>query len=53
MIEIVKWDLIGIPLQIIVGKKASEGIVEFKQRKTQNKEELSLQQVVEKILNCI
>ena len=47
------WDLIGIPLQIIVGKKASEGIVEFKQRKTQNKEELSLQQVVEKILNCI
>ncbi len=43
------WDLIGIPLQIIVGKKANDGIVEFKQRKTQLKEDCTITQAIEKI----
>lgn len=34
------WELIGIPYIIIVGKKASEGIVEFKIRKENTKVEM-------------
>lgn len=35
-------DLIGIPYNIVVGKRASEGVVEFKTRKTGTKEEFSV-----------
>ncbi|NPA27467.1 MAG: proline--tRNA ligase [Epsilonproteobacteria bacterium] len=43
------FELIGIPYGIIVGKKIKDGIVEIVDRKTLNKEEVKLQDVVEKI----
>lgn len=42
-------DLIGIPLQIIVGKNAANGIVEIKERKTGEKVEVSTEAVLEKV----
>lgn len=42
-------DLIGIPLQIIVGKKSSENVVELKVRKTKEKEEINSNEVLEKV----
>jgi prolyl-tRNA synthetase len=43
-------DLIGIPYQIIIGKKSTEsGIVEFKHRKSGQIQEITLDQVVEKL----
>ncbi|SDJ01184.1 proline--tRNA ligase [Salimicrobium halophilum] len=44
-------DLIGIPVRIIVGKKAGEEIVEMKRRDSDSKEELSYDSVVEEIKN--
>lgn len=42
-------DLIGIPYQIIVGKRSTEtGMVEVKNRKTGNVQEMTMDQVVEK-----
>ncbi len=43
-------DLIGIPNRIIVGKKASEGIVEFMDRKKGEKEEVAVEEVFNKIV---
>lgn len=40
-------DLIGIPVRITVGKKASEGIVEYKLRKGGDTEEKTAQQAIE------
>ncbi|MDY3929521.1 MAG: proline--tRNA ligase [Clostridia bacterium] len=37
-------DLIGIPLRIVVGKKCSEGIVEYKLRIAENSEEKTIEQ---------
>lgn len=37
-------DLIGIPLRIVVGKKCSEGIVEYKLRTAENSEEKTIEQ---------
>nr|MCR4856427.1 hypothetical protein [Erysipelotrichaceae bacterium] len=37
------------PYRITVGKKASEGIIEFKERKAEKAEELTLDQLYEKI----
>lgn len=42
-------DLIGLPLRITVGKKASEGIVELKIRKTGEMQEIHKDQLAEKI----
>ena len=42
-------ELIGIPYRITVGKKASEGIVEFKSRKDENVLELTIDETLEKI----
>lgn len=42
-------DLIGIPLQIIVGKNAGSNIVEIKDRRTFEKEEVNAEKVLEKI----
>ncbi|TCK02910.1 proline--tRNA ligase [Phorcysia thermohydrogeniphila] len=42
-------DLIGIPFQVIVGKKASEGIVEIKVRKSGERFEVPVKEVVKKI----
>lgn len=47
------WELIGIPNIIIVGRRASENIVEYKDRKINDKVELSSDEVVEKIVNLV
>ena len=41
------WDLIGIPMIITVGRKASESVVEFKFRKENVKEEKSVDEVIQ------
>lgn len=47
------WELIGIPNIIIVGRRASENIVEYKDRKINDKVEMSSDEVVEKIVNLV
>ena len=42
-------ELIGIPYRITVGKKASEGIVEFKSRKTDETLELNVEELINKL----
>lgn len=46
-------ELIGIPLRITVGKKITEGLVEFKERKTGNMEEIPADKIVDKIAQLI
>lgn len=46
-------DLIGIPIRITVGKKASEGIVEVKIRKTSEVIEVHQTELIEKITSMI
>lgn len=46
-------DLIGIPLRITIGKKISENIVEFKERKTGLQEDVSLDNIIEKITKFV
>ena len=46
-------ELIGIPLRITVGKKASEGLVEFNIRKTGEVLELSTNEAINKALEMI
>lgn len=47
------WELIGIPNIIIVGRRASENIVEYKDRKINDKVEMSSDEVIEKIINLV
>ena len=47
------WELIGIPYIVTCGKLASEGIVEFKDRQTMVKEELSLDDAIARIVNSV
>ncbi|WLD95190.1 proline--tRNA ligase [Alkalihalobacillus sp. AL-G] len=42
-------DLIGIPIQIIVGKRAEEGIIEMKNRKTGHKDEVHVSELLASI----
>lgn len=42
-------DLIGVPLRVVVGKRASEGIVEFKDRINGTQDELSVEQLYTQI----
>ncbi|KNF07993.1 proline--tRNA ligase ProS [Gottschalkia purinilytica] len=42
-------DLIGIPIRVTVGKKASENIVEFSLRKEGNKQEINVNEVIDRI----
>ncbi|MEH6942139.1 proline--tRNA ligase [Bacillus sp. JJ722] len=42
-------DLMGLPVRVTVGKKAAEGIVEVKNRKTGDSAEVHVNQLVEKI----
>ncbi|ULA40516.1 proline--tRNA ligase [Staphylococcus argenteus] len=44
-------DLIGLPLRIVVGKRASEGIVEVKERLTGNSEEVHIYDLMTVISN--
>ncbi len=46
-------DLIGIPVQVIVGKKAQEGIVELKVRKTGERREVEKSCIIEEIHNLL
>jgi len=47
------WDLIGIPYMIIVGRRANEGIVEVKNRYTNEKVEMNYTEAVEFVINQI
>lgn len=47
------WDLIGIPMSITVGKRASEGIVEFKFRSDNQKQELTVDEVIDLIIDKV
>ena len=47
------WDLIGIPMIITVGRKAGEGIVEFKFRKENVKEEKQISEVVDIVIEKV
>ena len=42
-------DLIGIPLQVVVGKKVGEGFVEVKERKTLEKVDTKVEDVLSKV----
>jgi len=46
-------DLIGIPLRVTVGRKASEGIVEYKERAAGEVIELTVEEVVAKIIGKV
>ena len=45
-------DLIGIPLRITVGKKASQGVVEYSTRKDMVNQDLSVDQAMEEVLKA-
>ena len=47
------WDLIGIPLIITVGRRAAEGIVEFKVRQDNVKEEKTYQEAIDIVLDKV
>lgn len=46
-------ELIGIPLRVTVGKLAGEGIVEFKERQANEKQEISVNEIISLIQNKI
>lgn len=47
------WDLIGIPYMIIVGRRAIEGIVEVKNRYTQEKIEMNYKKTIDFVYSKI
>ena len=51
--KISDYELLGIPYAIIVGKKVKDGIVEIVDRKTLEKEEVAIDEVVEKVKGLI
>ena len=46
-------DLIGIPARIVVGKKITDNLVEFKERKNGNQSEIALDEIIEKIVKYV
>ena len=46
-------ELIGIPARIVVGKKITDNLVEFKERATGNQEEIAIDEVVNKITKYV
>lgn len=44
-------DLIGIPMRITVGKKVTEGLVEFKQRNESNTELVPISDIIDRLKN--
>lgn len=46
-------DLIGIPIRIVIGKKAAEGLVEYKNRKDSKVVELTINQAIEVVKHSI
>ena len=47
------WELIGIPYQIVVGREAANGIVEFKIRETNEKVSMTSQEAVVNVLDAV
>ncbi len=47
------WDLIGIPLIITVGRRANEGIVEYKVRKDNIKSEKTIDEAINEVINKV
>jgi prolyl-tRNA synthetase len=47
------WELIGIPYIVTVGRRAGEGIVEFKTRQTMVKEEITTEEAVARIVEAV
>lgn len=47
------WELIGIPYIITVGRRASDGICEFKLRKTLEKKELSYDEAIHQVIEAV
>ena len=47
------WELIGIPYMIVVGRRASEGIVEVKDRHTNEKVEMKYEDAVKFVLDSV
>lgn len=47
------WDLIGIPLIITVGRRANEGIVEYKVRKDNIKSEKTVEEAINEVINKV
>ena len=47
------WELIGIPYIITVGRKAGEGIVEFKLRSTNTKEEKTIEEAKNIVVSAV
>ncbi len=46
-------DLIGIPVRIVIGKRAEEGIVEYKVRWEESKQELSIEEALQKTVKLL
>ena len=46
-------DLLGIPIRITVGKKAGEGVVEFKQRREKDLQELAVAESIQKAIDLV
>lgn len=46
-------DLIGIPVRIVVGKKCAEGIVEYKERKSDKAEEKTVDEAVKAVVEFV
>ncbi len=46
-------DLIGFPIRITVGKKAGEGIVEYKLREKEDRQELTVDEAIESTINMV
>ncbi len=47
------WDLIGIPVRITVGKKAADGMVEYKKRSASDFELITSEEAVKKALDFL
>ena len=47
------WELIGIPYQIVVGREAANGIVEFKVRETNEKTAVNSDEAVDAVIEAV
>ena len=47
------WELIGVPYIITVGRRAAEGVVEFKLRSTMEKTEVKAQDAIKTIVDAV
>lgn len=47
------WELIGLPYIVIVGRRANEGIVELKDRRTNEKTEMIYQKAIDIIIEAV